>query len=93
MSFRAAHLYAPDGGEDFDAVCARVSSFLDEVVATDPKRVAVVTHAGALHATLGVLGLTPPESGTPLNFFPCSFTSVVRENGAWRLISGPTALQ
>lgn len=93
MSFRAAHLYKPDGGEDFDAVCERVRSFYEDIAMAGLQRIAVVSHAGALHATLGVLGLTSAEPERAVNFFPASVTEVLRSDGVWRLISGPTALQ
>ena len=93
MDYRAAHRYAPVGGEDFSAVCARVGPFYDDVLASGLQRIAVVTHAGVLHATLGLFELAPAADEPRVNFSPASITRVVREHGAWRLIEGPTALQ
>ncbi|MEO6834804.1 MAG: histidine phosphatase family protein, partial [Candidatus Tumulicola sp.] len=53
----AANRYAPEGGETFDDVQARVRSFLDDLRARDAGHAVVVTHAGPLHAALAVLGL------------------------------------
>lgn len=50
-------LYDPDGGESFAQVCARIRSFFDELAQQSYESVAVVTHAGPLHATLSVLDL------------------------------------
>jgi len=60
----AVKLYAPEGGESFPQVCARVASFLDEVTQQNLRAAAVVTHAGVLHAIFSVLGLAPPERFT-----------------------------
>jgi broad specificity phosphatase PhoE len=61
----AAKLYAPDGGESFMQVCERAKAFLADVTRQDFAAVAIVTHAGVLHAIFSVLGLTPPERFTP----------------------------
>lgn len=51
-------LYDPDGGESFAQVCVRIRSFLDELAQQPYDSVAIVTHAGPLHATLNVLDIT-----------------------------------
>ncbi|MFY9739027.1 MAG: histidine phosphatase family protein, partial [Candidatus Cybelea sp.] len=60
-----AKLYAPEGGESFPQVSARVASFLDDLARQNPRAAAVVTHAGVLHAIFSVLALAPPERFTP----------------------------
>ncbi|MGC1334408.1 MAG: histidine phosphatase family protein [Candidatus Cybelea sp.] len=60
----AANLYAPEGGESFAQVSARVASFLDDLTQQNLRAAAVVTHAGVLHAVFSVLGLAPPERFT-----------------------------
>jgi broad specificity phosphatase PhoE len=84
-----AQLYAPEGGENFDAVCARVHSFFDELAGQGLSDVAVVTHAGTLHAMLSVLDLPESKQAVPVNFFPASITRIVEDAGGWRLIDGP----
>jgi alpha-ribazole phosphatase len=63
-SSTAVKLYAPEGGESFPQVSARVAQFLDDLTRENPGAAAVVTHAGVLHAIFSVLGLTPPERFT-----------------------------
>lgn len=53
----SAKIYDPDGGESFAQVCARVRSFLDDLAQQTFDSVAIVTHAGPLHAALTVLDL------------------------------------
>ncbi|MBV8153720.1 MAG: histidine phosphatase family protein [Candidatus Eremiobacteraeota bacterium] len=84
MSHRAAHLYEPEGGERFAAVCERARAFYEDVAATGLRRVAVVTHAGVLHATLHAFGLTPAEGR--VNFLPASVTGVAAAGGVHRLL-------
>jgi broad specificity phosphatase PhoE len=84
-----AQLYAPEGGENFDAVCARVRSFCDDLVAQGVRTAVAVTHAGTLHALLSVLGLPESKQAVPVNFFPASITRVVNDAAGWRLIDGP----
>ncbi len=85
-----AQLYAPEGGENFDAVCARVRSFFDELAAQDVGDAVIVTHAGTLHALLRVLDLPESTQAVPVNFFPASITRIVKDDRGWRLIDGPT---
>jgi alpha-ribazole phosphatase len=63
-SSTAVKLYAPEGGESFPQVSARVAQFLDDLTRENPGAAAVVTHAGVLHAIFSVLGLTPRERFT-----------------------------
>jgi broad specificity phosphatase PhoE len=60
----AAKLYAPENGESFPQVSARVASFLDDLTQQNLAAAAVVTHAGVLHAIFSVLGLAAPERFT-----------------------------
>jgi broad specificity phosphatase PhoE len=61
----AAKHYAPDEGESFADVRQRVQAFLDELL-LDPTvaPVAVVTHAGPLHAFFAALGLEDSSFST-----------------------------
>ena len=79
-------LYAPQGGETFAKVCGRVRAFVDDLKAEDPEaRVAVVTHAGPLHAFLAVLSLT--ESAADLDrFAPGGITRIALDAKGARLI-------
>jgi broad specificity phosphatase PhoE len=87
----AAAFYAPDGGETFAAVCARVRSFFDEPALQQVGRAAVVMHAGPLHAALEVLGVraegSEPRTTLAANFRPASFTRIAMEPGGPRLIT------
>jgi broad specificity phosphatase PhoE len=85
-----AQLYAPEGGEDFDAVCARVRDFYADLAAQNLRNAVAVTHAGTLHALLSVLGLPESKQAVPVNFFPASITRVRKDETGWRLIDGPT---
>ena len=85
-----AQLYAPEGGEDFDAVCARVRSFCDELVEDGFGNALAVTHAGTLHALLRVLDLPESRQAVPVSFPPASITRVVNDGSGWRLKDGPT---
>lgn len=85
-----ARLYAPEDGENFDAVCARVRSFCDDLAARNVGTALAVTHAGTLHALLSVLDLPESRQAIPVNFFPASITRVVGDGGTWRLRDGPT---
>lgn len=60
----AVKLYAPEGGESFPQVSARVAPFLDQLTQQNLRAAAVVTHAGVLHVIFSVLGLAPPERFT-----------------------------
>jgi probable phosphoglycerate mutase len=88
-SASVAARYAPDGGEAFEDVVARATAFLHDVSAQGVDRVAVVTHAGVLHALATALGLAQPNSnsGTPgLKFSPAGVTRITMERGRARLI-------
>jgi 2,3-bisphosphoglycerate-dependent phosphoglycerate mutase len=77
----AARYYNPDGGETFDAVRARVCAFLRDLVAAGESPVAVVTHAGALHAFCEELSLETTR------FSPGGITRVALDDGRARLVS------
>lgn len=83
-SWAAASLYAPEGGETFDAVRRRVGEFLEQLAsARSVGHVVVVTHAGALHASLAALEL----GGLGVTFKPAGITRIAMEEGTSRLIS------
>ncbi|MGC1382032.1 MAG: histidine phosphatase family protein [Candidatus Baltobacteraceae bacterium] len=87
----AAKRYAPEGGESFEEVRERLRSFLDEIVRADPAaNVAVVTHAGPLHAIVSILQLaeadSPPDR-LSLNFTPGGISRIAMEEGRARIIT------
>lgn len=85
----AVKRYCPEGGESFDEVCDRVRSFLDELGTGDDRRVAIVAHAGPLHAALDVLNVAMrDDSGTDhvdVRFSPASVTRITMDGGRARL--------
>jgi broad specificity phosphatase PhoE len=87
----AAKRYAPEGGESFAAVCARIQSFFDDLQRErSDASFAIVTHAGPLHATLNVLGLandgaTADRGG--ISFSPGGITRVTIDGGRARLVA------
>jgi broad specificity phosphatase PhoE len=86
----AAKLYAPPGGESFEQVRARVESFVNEVCDRHSGgQIAVVTHAGPLHAMLSLLGRE--HTGTPsdnlsLRFTPGGITRIAFEPDGARIV-------
>jgi len=86
----AAKLYAPQGGETFAQVCARVASFLTDVRGGgDGAHLAIVTHAGPLHAMLAVLGLErseAPGDNLSLRFTPGGITRIAIEAGGAKIV-------
>jgi len=85
----AAKLYAPQGGESFEQVGARVESFFSE--ARDRHsggRIVVVTHAGPLHAALSLLGREHgiPSDNLSLRFTPGGITRIAFEPDGARLV-------
>lgn len=88
QAYTAASLYHPEGGESFKAVVARVRDFIDELRAEDGGDTLVVTHAGVLHAVLGVLaedlvGLDPMA----VSFSTAGISRIAMEGGRARLIT------
>jgi len=82
-----ARLYAPPGGEQFDDVVARVSSFFDQFRLAQPhETILIVTHAGALHAAIAAL---QPAIVDPLavTFATASITRIAMEDGSARIMS------
>ncbi len=77
----AARHYRPAGGESFEQVRQRVRAFLDDVIAKGESPVAVVTHAGALHAFCTELQLETTR------FSPGGITRVAIDDGRARLLS------
>ncbi len=83
---KEARSYAPEGGETFEAVCARVASFLEDSTSWGYRRLAVVTHAGVLHALIRT-ALGKDFDATSLRFDNGSVTRLAMEGGRARLIS------
>lgn len=79
----AARQFAPERGERFETVCARVAAFLSELRTVPVRRVAIVTHAGILHALAQELGIEPEPGSIPFTFRPASISRVsLNPNGA-----------
>jgi alpha-ribazole phosphatase len=74
----AAKTYAPEDGERFDAVCARVSEAIDDLRRGGHEQVLVVTHAGPLHAMLHALfgDRAQAQEIMGVRFSPASITRV-----------------
>lgn len=89
----AARLYAPDGGERFEDVTARMRAFFDELATRAPgneQHVVAVTHAGPLHAALEILGIGPDAGAAgpqAVSFSAASLTRVAMDAGRARLIT------
>jgi alpha-ribazole phosphatase len=84
-----AKLYDPDGGESFAQVCARMRSFFDDLARQPYDSVAIVTHAGPLHAALTVLDLAGHrKSGHRFSagFAPGGITRMTMNRGGTRVI-------
>lgn len=84
-----AKLYDPEGGESFAQVCVRVRAFLDDVARRPYDSIAIVTHAGPLHAALRVLDLTGHrESGHRFSagFAPGGITRLIVDRDGTRVI-------
>ncbi len=85
----AAKYYAPEGGESFEQVCARVASFLEMVRGEGAPNVLVVTHAGVLHAAFEVLGNRVADrrgDAMSLSFNPASVTEIAMDGDRARII-------
>lgn len=83
----AARLYAPNEGETFAAVVARVEAFLADVRALGPgANVLAVTHAGVLHAAVAAL---QPEGidAEGLVFSTAGFTRFAMDGPRARIIT------
>ncbi len=83
----AVHAYAPGGGETFEALCARVRSAVDRLVAEVPDDgvALAATHAGPLHALLSVLLGDAERAALKVRFLTASITRFRRSNGVWTL--------
>lgn len=84
-----AKLYEPDGGESFAQVCARVRSFFDDLAKQPHDSVAIVTHAGPLHAALAVLDLSAQRKsgrGFSAGFAPGGISRMTMEGERTQLI-------
>lgn len=79
--------YAPEGGETFAQVAARLRSFFDDLQPQDNERILIVTHAGPLHAVLSVLDLVNDGPTAGVSFSPAGLTRIAMEGGRARLIS------
>ena len=88
-AFSEAAFYHPPEGESFDDVKRRAASFLDDLQREPVSRVLVATHAGVLHAMLGVLSPRMPPADRPeaIVFAPASLTRVTMDGGRARLIT------
>ncbi len=80
--------YDPPGGENFDALCARIGGAVAPVIAElDDDGVALIaTHAGPLHALLRVLLGEAEAEALGVRFATASITRFRRTAGRWELI-------
>jgi probable phosphoglycerate mutase len=80
--------YDPPGGEDFDALCARIDGAAGRVIAelADDGVALIATHAGPLHALLRVLLGEAEAEALGVRFATASITRFRRTAGAWQLI-------
>jgi broad specificity phosphatase PhoE len=78
----------PEGGETFGELTVRVAAALEELVRRVPAggRALVATHAGPLHAALGILLGEPEARALNVKFLPASYTSFAVESGTARLL-------
>lgn len=86
----AARLYAPQGGETFEALCERVHRAIGDLRSGGYGNVLVVTHAGPLHAMLhAFFGEREGEMQEALSvrFSPGSITRVRLEKGRAELLA------
>ena len=77
----AARYYNPVEGEPFESVRRRVRAFLHDVIARGESPIAVVTHAGALHAFCAELDLETTR------FSPGGITRIAIDDGRAELLS------
>jgi alpha-ribazole phosphatase len=77
--------HAPEGGETFEALCARIGAAFERLRAVVPAQGCglVVTHAGPLHALLRVLKAMSEEESLAVRFAPASATSFLCRGDAW----------
>jgi broad specificity phosphatase PhoE len=76
--------YMPEGGEAFDALCARVGAALKRLPVLPPEGCALlVTHAGPLHALLRVLGIMNEEESLAVRFAPAEIVRFTQLAGKW----------
>ncbi|CAB4661709.1 MAG: reverse transcriptase-like protein [Actinobacteria bacterium] len=69
--------YAPPQGESYDALGWRIDEAIDELVAQYPgKRVAVVSHNGAIKEAIRLAIGSGPESIFHIDVAPCSITAI-----------------
>ena len=80
--------YTPGGGETFDELCVRVARAADRVAseAGEDGVALVATHAGPLHALLGVLLGDGERAALKVRFLTASVTRFRRTNGVWTLV-------
>jgi probable phosphoglycerate mutase len=80
--------YDPPGGENFDALCARIERAAGRVIAElDDDGVALIaTHAGPLHALLRVLLGEAQAEALGVRFATASITRFRRTDDRWALI-------
>lgn len=83
----AVHVYRPEGGEDFEALCARIGDAVVAVTAElpDDGTALIATHAGPLHALLRVLLGESDARAMKVRFLTASVTRFRRTAGVWHL--------
>jgi broad specificity phosphatase PhoE len=86
----AAKRYAPQAGEPYERVCARVESFFADLAEQNVDGVAIVTHAGPLHAIFSVLHIdssSGPAEDLPRSFTPGGITRLALDNGVASVVT------
>jgi len=78
-----------DGGERVGGIVARVEAVLDEVADAHPgETVLVVSHGGAMLATIPQLVGLPRGSGLGVTLPNCGVFELEKDADGWRLVSG-----
>ena len=83
----AARDYTPPGGETFEELRGRVRQAVERFVDELPPEGTglIATHAGPLHALLGVLLGEDEHTALKVRFLTASVTRFRRSDGVWRL--------
>jgi broad specificity phosphatase PhoE len=77
---------APHGGESIVSLIARVAQWLDRLLAT-PERIVAITHAAIVRAAIVHALEAPPLSFWRIDVAPLSLTRLSGANGRWTLAS------
>lgn len=78
-----------DGGEQVSGIVARVEAVLDEVADAHPgETVLVVSHGGAMLATIPQLVGLPRGSGLGVTLPNCGVLELEKDADGWRLVRG-----